>query len=53
MASSFPPASNKLEQRAGVQALETTIVIDPQGQIAYRSDGALPAHLAQIVRDLA
>jgi peroxiredoxin len=36
-----------------VQALETTIVIDPQGQIAYRSDGALPAHLAQIVRNLA
>jgi peroxiredoxin len=37
----------------GVQTLETTIVIDPHGQIAYRSDGALPAQLAQIVRNLA
>jgi peroxiredoxin len=36
-----------------VQTLETTIVIDPQGQIAYRNDGALPAQLAQIVRNLA
>jgi peroxiredoxin len=38
----------------GVQALETTVVIDPQGQIAYRSDGAIsPAQLLQIVRKLA
>jgi len=37
-----------------VQALETTVVIDPHGQIAYRSDGAVPPEqLAQIVRKLA
>ncbi len=38
----------------GVQALETTVVIDPHGQIAYRSDGPVPPEqLAQIVRNLA
>ena len=38
----------------GVQALETTVVIDPHGQIAYRSDGSVPPEqLAQIVRNLA
>jgi cytochrome c biogenesis protein CcmG/thiol:disulfide interchange protein DsbE len=38
----------------GVQALETTVVIDPHGQIAYRSDGSIPPEqLAQIVRNLA
>jgi peroxiredoxin len=37
-----------------VQALETTVVIDRHGQIAYRSDGAVPPEqLAQIVRNLA
>ena len=37
-----------------VQTLETTVVIDPHGQIAYRSDGAVPPEqLAQIVRNLA
>jgi len=37
-----------------VQALETTVVIDRHGQIAYRSDGAVPPEqLAQIVRKLA
>jgi peroxiredoxin len=37
-----------------VQALETTIVIDPRGQVAYRSDGSVPpAQLTQIVRSLA
>ncbi len=37
-----------------VQTLETTVVIDTHGQIAYRSDGAVPPEqLAQIVRDLA
>ncbi len=37
-----------------VQALETTLVIDPHGQIAYRSDGSVsPEQLAQIVRKLA
>jgi len=37
-----------------VQILETTVVIDPHGQIAYRSDGAVPPEqLAQIVRNLA
>jgi len=37
-----------------VQALETTVVIDPHGQIAYRSDGTVPPEqLAQIVRNLA
>ena len=37
-----------------VQALETTVVIDPHGQIAYRSDGSVPPEqLAQIVRNLA
>jgi len=37
-----------------VQTLETTVVIDPRGQIAYRSDGAIPPEqLAQIVRNLA
>lgn len=35
-----------------VQALETTIVIDPRGQIAYRNDGSVPSQLAQIVRSL-
>ena len=37
-----------------VQTLETTVVIDPQGQVAYRSDGSVPPdQLAQIVRNLA
>ena len=37
-----------------VQALETTVVIDPHGQVAYRSDGAVPPEqLAQIARTLA
>ena len=37
-----------------VQTLETTVVIDPHGQIAYRSDGSIPPEqLAQIVRNLA
>ena len=37
-----------------VQALETTVVIDPHGQIAYRSDRSVsPEQLAQIVRNLA
>ena len=37
-----------------VQTLETTVVIDPHGQVAYRSDGAVPPdRLAQIVRNLA
>lgn len=36
-----------------IQTLETTIVIDPQGQIAYRNDGSVPAQLAQMVRSLA
>src|SRR6266446_5337241 len=26
-----------------VQALETTVVIDPHGQVAYRSDGSVPS----------
>jgi len=38
----------------GVQTLETTVVIDPHGQVAYRSDGSVPPEqLAQIVRNLA
>ncbi len=38
----------------GVPALETTVVIDKQGQIAYRQDGSVPPEqLAQIVRNLA
>jgi peroxiredoxin len=38
----------------GVQTLETTVVIDPHGQVAYRSDGSVPPEqLAQIVRKLA
>jgi peroxiredoxin len=37
-----------------VQTLESTVVIDTHGQVAYRSDGAIPpAQLAQIVRNLA
>src|SRR5258708_3995821 len=37
-----------------VQALETTVVIDLHGQVAYRSDGSVPSEqLAQIVRNLA
>lgn len=37
-----------------VQTLETTVVIDRHGQIAYRSDGPIPPdQLAQIVRSLA
>jgi peroxiredoxin len=37
-----------------VQSLETTVVIDTHGQVAYRSDGAVPPEqLAQIVRKLA
>jgi peroxiredoxin len=37
-----------------VQTLETTVVIDPHGQIAYRSDCSIPPEqLAQIVRNLA
>ena len=37
-----------------VQTLETTVVIDRHGQVAYRSDGSIPPEqLAQIVRNLA
>jgi peroxiredoxin len=37
-----------------VQALETTVIIDPQGRIAYRSNTSLPPdQLAQIVKELA
>src|SRR5229473_5870576 len=37
-----------------VQTLETTVVIDTHGQVAYRSDGSVPhEQLAQIVRNLA
>jgi peroxiredoxin len=37
-----------------VQTLETTVVIDPHGQVAYRSDSSVsPDQLAQIVRNLA
>ncbi len=37
-----------------VQTLETTVVIDPHGQVAYRSNGPVPPEqLAQIVRNLA
>jgi len=38
----------------GVQTLETTVVIDPHGQVAYQSSGSVPPEqLAQIVRNLA
>ncbi len=37
-----------------VQTLETTVVIDTHGQVAYRSDGSIPPEqLVQIVRNLA
>ena len=37
-----------------VQTLETTVVIDTHGQVAYRSDGSVsPDQLAQIVKNLA
>lgn len=37
-----------------VQTLETTVVIDPHGQVAYRSDGSVPPdQLVQIVKNLA
>ena len=37
-----------------VQTLETTVVIDTHGQVAYRSDGSVsPEQLAQIVKNLA
>jgi peroxiredoxin len=36
-----------------VQTLETTVVIDTHGQVAYRSDGSVsPDQLAQIVKNL-
>ncbi len=36
-----------------VQALETTVIIDPQGRIAYRSNSSIaPDQLAQIVKEL-
>ncbi len=36
-----------------VQALETTVVIDAQGRLAYRSDGPVPtAQLAQTLKGL-
>jgi predicted transcriptional regulator len=36
-----------------VQSLETTVVIDTHGQVAYRSDGSIPPdQLAQIVKNL-
>jgi peroxiredoxin len=36
-----------------VQTLETTVVIDPQGHVAYRSDGSIPSkQLTQIMRHL-
>ena len=38
----------------GVQTLETTVVIDPHGQVVYQSSGSVPPEqLAQIVRKLA
>lgn len=38
----------------GVQVLETTVIIDPQGRVAYRNNGSVPsAQLTQIVRNLA
>jgi predicted transcriptional regulator len=38
----------------GVLVLEMTVVINPQGQVAYQSDGHVPPdQLAQIVRSLA
>jgi peroxiredoxin len=38
----------------GVQTLETTVVIDPHGQVAYQSSGSVPPEqLALIVRKLA
>jgi peroxiredoxin len=41
-------------QAYGVQELETTIVIDRAGQIAFRSNGPVPAaQLLQVVRQLA
>lgn len=47
--------TNDMIARAyNVQTLETTVVIGPRGQIAYRSDGSVPpVQLAQIVRNLA
>ncbi len=37
-----------------VQALETTVIIDPQGRVAYRSNSSIaPDQLAQIVKELA
>jgi hypothetical protein len=37
-----------------VQTLETTVIIDTHGQVAYRSDGSIPPdQLAQVVRNLA
>jgi peroxiredoxin len=38
----------------GVQTLETTVVIDRHGQVAYRQDGSIPpAQLAQLLKNLA
>jgi peroxiredoxin len=38
----------------GVLTLETTVVIDPKGEIAYQTNGAFPPdQLAQIIRSLA
>ncbi len=38
----------------GVQTLETTVVIDRHGQVAYRQDGSIPPdQLAQLLKNLA
>ena len=43
-----------IAQQYVIQALDTTMVIDPKGRIAYRKDSLVPpAQLAQLVRSLA
>ncbi|RAQ94067.1 peroxiredoxin family protein [Thermogemmatispora tikiterensis] len=47
-------ATGAIGQAYGVQELETTIVIDRAGQIAFRSNGPVPAaQLLQVMRQLA
>jgi cytochrome c biogenesis protein CcmG/thiol:disulfide interchange protein DsbE len=47
-------AQDRIARAYGVQSLETTVVVDAQGHIAYENPGPVaPAQLAQLVRQAA
>ena len=46
--------NDEIARAYNVQTLETTVIIDTHGQVAYPSDGSIPPdQLAQVVRNLA